>query len=189
MTNARNVIISLKTIKKERGLSVDDILEMVEANGEYLSKSTVARIFAEGSEDKANTFRYENSLRPIANALLDVDNIEDEDDMNILGFKTVLQYNEKELAKKDNKIAELEEELKSVKQHERDRYNKLLDKETDNFNKSISFAKEQIKLKDERIDKHMAEKDKVTSILEEVVATNNRLVQQMMNCPLKKEEG
>ena len=78
MTNSRDVILKLKDVREEKGLSYGDILDLMEQNGDYLSKTTLSRVFAEGSEDIK--FRYEDTIRPIANALLDIENMEDDDE-------------------------------------------------------------------------------------------------------------
>ena len=79
MTNVREIIIKLKEVREEKGLSYNDILDLLEENGDYLSKSTLSRVFADGSEN--NTFNYDISIRPIAKALLDIENIEETDDL------------------------------------------------------------------------------------------------------------
>lgn len=189
LTDAKEVILKLKEVKKEKNLSVDDIVAMLEENNEFVSKSTVARVFQEGSEHKANSFRYENSLRPIANVLLEIDTDEQDDNLTTQAFKTILRYKMEMIEKSEKRIAELEEEVKIIKDKERSKYNKKLDDVSNNFEKSIGFAKEQIRLKDERIDNLLTEIDKLTVTIQDVVGTNNKLVQQMMRCPLKKEEG
>ena len=86
MTNTKDIIIQLKKVREERGLSFNDILQMMENNGDYLSKSTLSRVFADGSEE--NSFKYEETIRPIANALLDIDEIEDDDNVDTVAIKT-----------------------------------------------------------------------------------------------------
>ena len=59
MTNTREVILTLKEVRKEKNLSFDKILDLMKQNGDYLAKSTLSRVFADGSEDKS--FRYEET--------------------------------------------------------------------------------------------------------------------------------
>ena len=90
MTNTREIIIRLKEVREEKGLSFGDILSLMEANGDFLSKSTLSRVFAEGSEE--NSFKYEETIRPIANAMLDIETIEEEDttdDVPTIGDVTI----------------------------------------------------------------------------------------------------
>ena len=180
MTDAKEVILKLKEVKKEKQLSVDDIVAMVEDNKEYVSKSTVARVFQDGSENKANSFRYENSLRPIANALLEIDSDEQDDNLTTQAFKTILRYKMEMIEKYECRIKELEEEVKEIKDKERKRYNEKLDKEAEQFHKSMNFAKEQIALKDHRIDQLLNSNDRLS-------LTNTKLIEQLMDCPLRKD--
>jgi len=158
MTNTKDIIIKLKDVRDEKGLSYNDILELLEKNGDYLAKSTIARVFSEGSEDLS--FRYEETIRPIANALLDIETIEDTDDMDIKAMKSLLKY-------KIQRIEELEqqvEHLKSDLSSEKVKYHEKLDKERERANKSIDFLKEQVAYKDKRMDmllEAVFEKDKM----------------------------
>lgn len=146
MTNSKDVILKLKEVREEKGLSYNDILELMEKNGEYLSKSTLSRVFAEGSEEIK--FRYEDTIRPIANALLDIETIEETDGMDIRAMKSLLKY-------KIERIEELErqvEHLEAALNKEKLKYHEKLDKEREQSRRSIEFLKEQISLKDKRMD-------------------------------------
>ena len=139
MTKTKDLIIKLKQVKEEKGLSLNEIVELVEKNGDYISRSSVQRVFSDGSED--SSFRYEETIRPIANAILDIDTIEETDDMDIQAMKMLLQY-------KNKKIEELEAQLdkEKVKHHEK------LETERERYTNSIEFLKKQVALKDRRID-------------------------------------
>lgn len=149
MTNTRDVILKLKEVRCEKQLSYEQILELMEENGEFLSKSTLSRVFADGSEDKS--FRYEETLRPIANALLDIENIESYDDANTQAYKTILKLKKDVIAENSRQIALLKEELGK----EKEKYHEKLAKETSSFQKNLDFAMHQIELKDKRIDQLM----------------------------------
>ena len=84
MTNSKDVILKLKEVREEKGLSYADILDLMENNGDFVSKSTLSRVFAEGSEDIK--FRYEDTIRPIAKALLDIENLEETDEFKTTKF-------------------------------------------------------------------------------------------------------
>lgn len=142
MTNSRDIIIRLKAVREEKQLSYADILDLMEKNGDYLAKSTLSRVFAEGSESVS--FKYEETIRPIAKALLDIETIEDTDTMDTAALKSLLKY-------KIDRIEELEMQLDK----EKIKYHEKLDKERAAFNRSIDFLKNQIVLKDKRIDQLM----------------------------------
>lgn len=51
MTKTKDLIIKLKRVKEERGLSLTDIANIMEEKGHYpLAKSTLSRVFSDGSE-------------------------------------------------------------------------------------------------------------------------------------------
>ena len=64
------IILQLKQIRIERGLSMQDVHDLISASGGFLSLSSVKRVFAEGSEHQ--NFRYHDTIQPIARALLGV---------------------------------------------------------------------------------------------------------------------
>lgn len=161
MTNTKDIIIRLKEVRKERELSYGDILDLMEKNGDFVSKSTLSKLFADGSEEHPEKFRYENTLRPIANAILDMENIEETDDMDIQALKAILKY-------KIDRIKELETML----DHEKLKHHEKLDKEREQFQKSLTFCREQISLKDKRID--------------QLMDANMDLTRHFLNCPYKQ---
>lgn len=60
------MVLLIKQAKKDLGLTYQEIVDRTERSGEPVSLSTVKRLF---SEDGAFDFRYDTTLRPIANAL------------------------------------------------------------------------------------------------------------------------
>ena len=150
MTNSRDLILKLKEVKERDKLSLGEIEARTEQNGEHVSKTTLSRVFSEGSENQI--FKFEGTLKPIANALLDIDTIEDDDDLDTQGLKLMLKI-------KADKIKELEAAL----DHEKVKHHEKLDKEREQSRRSIEFLKEQIQFKDKRIDyllEAVFEKDK-----------------------------
>ena len=127
-----NIIVRLKEVKnKQPELTLQKI-----ADHTGVSFTTVSRVFSAGSE--TTSFRYD-SIRPIAQMLLGIDNLDEgEDDEKAL--KAIIQF-------KDARIKELE----SLLEKERERNIQKLDKERTQSRTSIDFLKHQIELKDERI--------------------------------------
>ena len=181
MINTREVILTLKEVRKEKNLSFDKILDLMKENDQYLSKSTLSRVFADGSEDKS--FRYEETLRPIANALLDIETIEQDDDVDTQAYKSILRLKKDLITEYAEQNQRLKEEIESIKNKERTKYTEKLEKETQHFNASLAFMSHQIELKDQRIDALLA-------TTTELMATNNKLLHQLMECPLRNcDEG
>lgn len=168
MTNTKDIIVKLKEVREEKGLSFGDILNLMEANGDYLSKSTLSRVFADGSEN--SSFKYEETIRPIAKALLDIETIEETDNMDVRAMKSLLKYKIQVIEDLEKQITTLKADLNAekLKAHEK------LDKERLNFQKSLNFCREQINLKDKRID--------------QLLDANVTLLNQLLACPCRKGE-
>lgn len=146
MNKTRDLIIKLKAVKEEKGLSLNKIADLIEANGDFISRSSIQRVFADGSED--SSFRYEETIRPIAKALLDIETIEDDDNLDTQTMKTLLKY-------KIQRIEELEQQLEhtqSALDKEKIKCHEKLDNIRAEYEKKIDFLKGQIILKDKRID-------------------------------------
>ena len=168
MTNSRDLILKLKEVKERDNLSLGEIEARTERNGEHVSKTTLSRVFSEGSEDVL--FKFESTLKPIANALLDIDTIEDDDDLDTQGLKIMLKL-------KADKIKELEAAL----DHEKVKHHEKIEKEREQSRRSIEFLKEQIQFKDKRIDfllEAVFEKDKQL----------RDLFDKVMKCPHGQKE-
>ena len=172
MTNTKEIILKLKEVRKEKDLSYGDILELLEKNNDYLSKSTISRVFQDGSEDLS--FRYDETIRPIAKALLDIETIEDTDDLDVQAMKSLLQY-------KIQRIEELEHQIEQLEcsfNKERLKFHDKLEQERARSNKSIEFLKNQVSLKDKRID----------VLLEAVQAKDSRFEEVLgliLTCPCR----
>lgn len=111
LTRSQALITQLKEIKAANEITYPRIMERMERNGKYVSLTTLRRVFAEGSE--GNSFSYENTLLPIAEALLDIEDLPTEDDSpyakEIEGFKAVIRVQNEEIAR----LHEIKEQLES----------------------------------------------------------------------------
>ena len=177
MTNVKDVILKLREVQKEKQLSYDKILSMLEGDGEYLSKSTLSRLF--GNKWEQYSFDYEQTILPIANAILDVDNIEADDDADTQAYKSMLKFKMSIIDENARQIKELKEEIQTVREKERLKYSEKLEKETIQFQHSLDFMMHQIELKDKRIDMLMEANDRLSIM-------NNKMLEQFLKCPLKE---
>lgn len=173
MTNTSDVILRLKEVRAEKNLSYGDILELMEQNGDYLSKSTLSRVFQDGSENLS--FRYEETIRPIAKALLDIETIEEDDTLNVQTMKALLKY-------KIQRIEELEEQIEQMRaafDHERVKIHERNEREREQMNKQIEFLHSQILMKDQRFD----------TLLESTLSKDLRYEELLSLIMKTKEEG
>ena len=173
MTNTREIILKLKEVRNEKGYSYGDILDLMELNGDFLSKSTISRVFQDGSED--TSFRYEETIRPIAKALLDIETIEEDDDLDVQAMKSLLQYKIKRIEELEQQIEQLEASFDK----ERLKFHEKMEQERLQWSKSIEFLKNQILLKDNRIDVLLEAVQAKDSKFEEVLGL-------ILSCPCRK---
>ena len=135
LTSKQELIRQLKEAKERDEITYPRILERMEKNGKFLSLTTLRRVFAADSEANAASFNYETTLLPIAEALLNVEDVPTDDNSpyakEIDGLKAVIHVQNEELAK----MHELKEHLEA----------------------RITFLLEQIEKKDRRMD----EKDEI----------------------------
>jgi len=165
MTNTKELILKLREVRLEKGLSYNDILRLMKKNNDGVSKSTLSSVFNDDLDSRS--FDYENTIKPIATALLDIETIEADDDMDTQAMKVLLRY-------KSQRIEDLEGALakEKVKYHER------LDKEREKHEKDIAFLAHQIELKDKRMD----------MLLEAIFAKDSQhqeLLKLIMTCPAR----
>lgn len=66
-----DLILRMKSAKAEQCISIQTIVDKCEQNGTPVGKTSVARIFSEGSENLS--FRYEATIKPVAQCLLGVE--------------------------------------------------------------------------------------------------------------------
>ena len=135
-----------KVLKEILAMDKKELRNLVEEQGGSISKTTLSKIFSDGSEDMC--FSYENTLRPIANALLDIENIEEDDDVDAQAMKSLLKYKIQRIKELENQVEKLKIEL----DREKLSYYEKLEKEQEQSRRSIDFLKEQISLKDKRMD-------------------------------------
>ena len=130
LTRSQELIKQLKEIKETHEITYPRIIERMEKNGKYVSLTTLRRVFAEGSETNASNFNYESTLLPIAEALLNVEDMPTPENSpyakEIDGLKAVIHVQNEEIAR-----------LHELKEHLEDR---------------ITFLLEQIDKKDRRMD-------------------------------------
>ena len=142
-TKAYELIKQLKDVKARNEITYPRIMERMEKNGKFVSLTTLRRVFADGSENSANSFSYENTLLPIAEALLEVEDVPTDANSpyakEIDGLKAVIHVQNEEIAR----LHEMKEHLEA----------------------RITFLLEQIEKKDRRMD----EKDEIINRLMEKV--------------------
>ena len=132
------IIRNLKRVRQENGLSISEIVRICEDSGNAVSETTIKKVFSDGSE--ALGFNYENTLKPIINALLDDHEETAETDMMV----SVAQF-------KEAKIQALEAQLT---------------RQEDSYKRRIEFLMQQIEIKDARLDKR---DEMITKLIDSII--------------------
>lgn len=135
ITNKQELIRQLKEAKEKNEVTYPRLLDRMEKNGKFVSLTTLRRVFADGSEANAASFNLENTLLPIAEVLLDVEDVPTSPDnpfaKEIDSLKAVIHVQNEEIAR-----------LHDIKEH---------------LEQRVTFLLEQIEKKDRRMD----EKDEI----------------------------
>ena len=130
LTRSQELIRQLKEIKEKNEITYPRLMDRMEKNGKMVSLTTLRRVFADGSEMNADAFNYETTLLPIAEVLLNAEDVPTPADSpyakEIDGLKSVIHVQNEEIAR-----------LHEIKEHLEDR---------------ITFLLEQIEKKDRRMD-------------------------------------
>ena len=137
MTQEAKISIIITRLKEVKNNNSELTIEKI-ADHTGVSKSTVARIFAEGSEYQ--NFKPE-SIEPIAKMLLGLDSLDEGDDYE-KALKALIKL-------KDSEIEDLKKEKEALKE----KYQAKMEEERKQFRDSLDFLKHQIELKDERMDR------------------------------------
>lgn len=134
LTHSQELIIQLKEAKQDKEITYPRLMDLLEKNGKFVSLTTLRRVFADGSE-RNDSFNYETTLLPIAEVLLNVEDLPTPDNSpyakEIDGLKSVIHVQNEEIAR----LHDLKEHLES----------------------RVTFLLEQIEKKDRRMD----EKDEI----------------------------
>lgn len=138
----RRTIHRLKQIKSEQGLSIPKIMDLMEERGQFVSEATIKRVFADGSEEQ--NFRYQDSIAPIADVLLDMygdsSNLDDADSL-------------RQIIREKNKFIEFLMMKLDEKEQDFERQRTLYEERKALYEKTIGRFETQIALKDDLIER------------------------------------
>ena len=66
----RDTVERLRKVKRDNGLTLTQIMDMLEKNNCYISEATIKRLFAENNDPAS--FKYQSTIAPLADVLLDM---------------------------------------------------------------------------------------------------------------------
>ena len=168
LKDSRELILALKEAKKQQEITIPRLIEMLQANNQTVARTTLVRLFADGSEDN-DGFNYTSTLKPVADILLGNDQ-EQEDakrHLEIVRLQSKIRVKDEAIITLNNQIDSL---LKQIEQVRSDAANQM------------EFLHDQIKLKDKRMDtkdeliqRVMDRNDKKDKAIAELMEENKRL--------------
>lgn len=154
MTNTKELVLEIKRIIEEEQLEPADLKRMMEEAGEIpLSDATFSRLKEKDSETNRK-FNYDYTLAPLAR-VLGIDAIDANDTEEVKALKEMLRL-------KHVHIGKLEQQLdkEKVKRHEQ------VEEVRAQCKKSIDFLREQMDLKDKRMDTLLERVGKCLNMIE-----------------------
>ena len=113
-TKSEELIRQAKEIKQAKKITYNDILEAMKENGvPAVCLSTLRRVFASDSEDRASSFNYEETLLPIMDAIKRIDGVTDDSSPaeEVKALRVVIELQREELDRKDVLIKRLIDRL------------------------------------------------------------------------------
>lgn len=168
----RQIILRLKELKLKRNLTNGQIEELTIKKGTAVSLSTIKRVFAEGSEDRAESFNYNLTLRPLINALEDmpedpvsISTAVTEQEKQIATLQNIIQIKNIELDTLANEVEGLKQQIVKVESDGQ--------KKVDFLKDQIDFKEKQMETKDRQIDEradYLRQKDAEKAELETTIA-------------------
>lgn len=141
----RDTVERLRKVKKDNGLTVSGIMDMLEKKNYFISEATLKRVFSENNDPKS--FKYQSTLAPLADVLLDM-YIDDSGIEDVSALKTMIHdknemisilvvKNEEIRADYEKRIAHLQKQLATMEEHLLFR-EKQIDKKDDIISKLLS---------------------------------------------------
>ena len=179
MTDTIKLIDSIRKVYDEKGLTIQKIEKMFAEIGKEgaIAHTTIGRFFSKDKRSDYN-YRYNDTIRPLAELLLDINNFEEYDDAETQAMKSFVQV-------KRNKIEELEAALAKEKKKRQDtveKYEKEILKIREQHDLDTKLLREQVAFKDKRLDQFidaMFTKDKK---IDEQYEQIKELTQKLINC-------
>ena len=138
----KNTVERLRNVKRENGLTIANICDMLDKKGCFISEATLKRVFSDNHDPLS--FRYRDTIAPLADVLLDIydDKSGSED---IAALKAMIHDKNKMIDMLIVKNEELKKDYEKRLQH--------LQKQIDSLEKHLEFRDRVVSRKDEVIEK------------------------------------
>ena len=157
-TKTREVILALKKVREENGYTIQKIQDMVLDAGGNISLSTIKKVFSAGSEDLS--FRYEDSIKPIADVLLKISEPEATSEPEVEALRQLVQLKNVIIEETQRDLARVREREEALRADDR--------KKIDYLKSRVEYLQGESARKDQLLDERrdfIHRKDRVIAIL------------------------
>jgi len=120
----KDTVARLRKVRADHGLTINGIMEMLEAKGTYLSESTIKRIFSENVDP--SSIKY-STIAPVADTLLDLYNddsgVDDIDALKAIireknmTIAVLMNRDEERKADYDKRVSHLQKQIERLDEH------------------------------------------------------------------------
>lgn len=138
----KSTVERLRTVRKENGLTIPQICDMLDKKGYFISEATVKRVFSENHDPLS--FRYRDTLAPLADVLLDLYG-EKSGTSDIAALKAMIHDKNKMIDLLVVKNEELKKDYERRISH--------LQKQLESYERHLDFREKVIERKDDVIEK------------------------------------
>ena len=150
----KSTVQKLRQVKKERDLTISNIMDMLESKSKYLSEGTVKRLFSDSSDP--TSFKYRDTIAPLADVLLDL--YSDKSGSDDVGALKALIHDKNKtisilIARDEERKADFERRISH------------LQKQINKLEEHLDFRERIIERKDAVIEKLITREDKVMDAL------------------------
>ena len=137
----KSTVERLRTVRKEHGLTISEICDMLDTKGYFLSEATVKRVFSENHDPLS--FRYRDTIAPLADVLLDLYD-DQSDSKDIMVLKAMIHDKNKMIDLLIVKNEELKKDFEKRIAH--------LQNQVSRLEKNLDFRENVVNRKDEVIE-------------------------------------
>ena len=141
----KHIIEHLKKVKEQTGISFKEISDHTMENGEYVSESTIKKVF---SPTDPHTHNYEKTIKPIAKLL--IGDIDEDTYPRAASYAAINKYKEEVIRQLRLQVSQYKEQLTILTQQKEASSRKHHEHEAILL-AQLDFYKEQLKIKDGEI--------------------------------------
>lgn len=121
----KDTVDRIRAVRREHGLTINQIMEMLENKNHYISETTVKRVLSENYDP--TSFKYRDTLAPLADVLLDLysdkNSVEDIDALKAIihdknmTINILIARDDERKADYERRIAHLQKQIDKLDEH------------------------------------------------------------------------